>query len=148
MCLTEAQAGSDVGAAVTKAARQPDGTYKISGTKVFISGGDQDLTENIVHLVLARIEGAPLGTKGLSLFIVPKVRVNASGTLGKPNDVTVASIEHKTDLSHASLLETRSTHGRPVRSIDEIPGPTRMKRARWWSSSPSWWSIITRRLAK
>ncbi len=95
MCLTESQAGSDVGSAVSKASLQPDGTYKISGTKIFISGGDQDLTDNVVHLVLARVDNAPPGTKGLSLFIVPRMRVNADGSLGEFNDVTVASIEHK-----------------------------------------------------
>jgi len=95
MCLTEPQAGSDVGAATTKAAKQPDGTYKITGAKIFISGGDQDLTENIIHLVLARVDGAPPGTKGLSLFIVPKFRVKPDGSLGERNDVDVASIEHK-----------------------------------------------------
>ena len=95
MCLTEPHAGSDVGAASSKAERQPDGRYKITGTKVFISGGEQDLTENIVHLVLARAGGAPAGTKGLSLFIVPKMRVNADGSVGGRNDVTVGSIEHK-----------------------------------------------------
>ncbi len=89
MCLTEPHAGSDVGAAVSRAVKQADGTYKISGTKIFISGGDHDLAENIVHLVLARVDGAPAGTKGLSLFIVPRVRD------GKSNDVAVASIEHK-----------------------------------------------------
>ncbi len=99
MCLTEAQAGSDVGAATTKAAKQADGTYKISGAKIFISGGDQDLTENIIHLVLARVDGAPPGTKGLSLFIVPKRRVNADGSVGERNDVDVASIEHKTGIN-------------------------------------------------
>ncbi|HEX7601006.1 MAG TPA: acyl-CoA dehydrogenase family protein, partial [Polyangiaceae bacterium] len=70
MCLTEAQAGSDVGACRTTASRRPDGTYAIKGTKIFISGGDHDLAENIVHLVLARVDGAPAGTKGLSLFLV------------------------------------------------------------------------------
>ena len=95
MCLTEPNAGSDVGAAVTKAAKQADGRYKIQGTKIFISGGDQDLTENIIHLVLARVDGAAPGTKGLSLFIVPKRRVNADGSTGGSNDVAVASIEHK-----------------------------------------------------
>ena len=89
MCLTEPHAGSDVGSASSKAVKQPDGSYKITGTKIFISGGDQDITENIIHLVLARVEGAPAGTKGLSLFIVPRVRD------GKDNDVHVASIEHK-----------------------------------------------------
>jgi|APLak6261679142_1056127.scaffolds.fasta_scaffold00016_79 hypothetical protein len=95
MCLTEPQAGSDVGAASTRAVKQPDGTYKISGSKIFISGGDQDLTENVVHLVLARVENAPAGTKGLSLFIVPRVRSDADGKLGQANDVAVTSIEHK-----------------------------------------------------
>ena len=66
----------------TKAVKQPDGSYKITGTKIFISGGEQDLTENIIHLVLARIEGAPEGTKGISLFIVPKMLVNDDGSLG------------------------------------------------------------------
>jgi alkylation response protein AidB-like acyl-CoA dehydrogenase len=95
MCLTEPHAGSDVGAATTSAKKNADGTYSIRGTKIFISGGDHDLAENVVHLVLARIEGAKAGTKGLSLFIVPRVRVNEDGTLGAENDVQVASIEHK-----------------------------------------------------
>ncbi|UJR79652.1 acyl-CoA dehydrogenase [Sandaracinus amylolyticus] len=95
MCLTEPHAGSDVGAARTTAKALPDGTYKIQGTKIFISGGDHDCADNIVHLVLARIDGAEAGTKGLSLFIVPKYRVDANGNLGAPNDVKVASIEHK-----------------------------------------------------
>ncbi len=95
MCLTEPHAGSDVGSATSKAVKLPDGKFKISGTKIFISGGDHDLADNIVHLVLARIEGAPAGTKGLSLFIVPKKRVNADGSLGQLNDVQVTSIEHK-----------------------------------------------------
>lgn len=95
MCLTEPHAGSDVGAAKTTARRNPDGTYSIKGTKIFISAGDHDLTDNIIHLVLARIEGAAPGTKGLSLFIVPKYRLNADGTPGQSNDVSVGSIEHK-----------------------------------------------------
>ena len=95
MCLTEPQAGSDVGSARTVARKLPDGTYAIQGTKIFISGGDHDLAENIVHLVLARVEGAPPGTKGLSLFVVPKVRILPDGSLGGSNDVTVGSIEHK-----------------------------------------------------
>ncbi|MDP3237296.1 MAG: acyl-CoA dehydrogenase [Myxococcales bacterium] len=95
MCLSEPHAGSDVGSSVTKAVKLPDGRFKISGTKIYISGGDHDLADNIVHLVLARIEGAPAGTKGLSLFIVPKKRANADGALGEHNDVQVASIEHK-----------------------------------------------------
>ena len=95
MCLTEADAGSDVGAVRTKAVKNADGTYSISGTKMFISSGDFDMVENIIHPVLARVEGAPPGTKGLSLFIVPKFRVNADGTLGEPNDVQTAKLEHK-----------------------------------------------------
>ncbi|HKD41021.1 MAG TPA: acyl-CoA dehydrogenase [Myxococcaceae bacterium] len=95
MCLTEPQAGSDVGAAQSIALKNPDGTYRIRGTKIFISGGDHDLTENIIHLVLARVENAPPGTKGLSLFIVPKKRINADGSTGPANDVQVGSIEHK-----------------------------------------------------
>ncbi|HTG49910.1 MAG TPA: acyl-CoA dehydrogenase, partial [Gemmatimonadales bacterium] len=95
MCLTEPHAGSDVGAAKTSARRLGNGRYAIKGTKVFISGGDHDLADNIVHLVLARVEGAPPGTKGLSLFIVPKKKISADGQVGGTNDVTVGSIEHK-----------------------------------------------------
>jgi alkylation response protein AidB-like acyl-CoA dehydrogenase len=102
MCLTEPQAGSDVGSAKTSASRQADGSYLIRGTKIFISAGDHDLTENIVHLVLARVEGAPAGTKGLTLFIVPKIRADESGTLGDPNDVEVANIEHKMGINGSS----------------------------------------------
>src|SRR5262244_855170 len=92
MCLTEPHAGSDVGAAKTSAKRLGNGRYAIKGTKVFISGGDHDLAENIVHLVLARVENAPPGTKGLSLFIVPKKKISAEGKVGASNDVTVGSI--------------------------------------------------------
>jgi len=95
MCLTEPQAGSDVGASKARAVKQPDGTYKITGEKIFITSGDQDLTDNIIHLVLARTPDAPSGTKGLSLFIVPKVRVNPDGSMAGPNDVACANIEHK-----------------------------------------------------
>ena len=95
MCLTEPQAGSDVGSARTSAKKNPDGSYSIQGTKLFISGGDHDLAENVIHLVLARVEGAPAGTKGLTLFIVPRVRTNADGSLGDTNDVAVGGIEHK-----------------------------------------------------
>jgi alkylation response protein AidB-like acyl-CoA dehydrogenase len=95
MCLSEPHAGSDVGATRTRARGLDGNVFAITGTKCWISSGDHDLTENIVHLVLARIEGAPSGTRGLSLFIVPKIWVNEDGTLGEPNDVTTASIEHK-----------------------------------------------------
>lgn len=95
MCLTESQAGSDVGAVKTKARKNKDGTYSISGGKIFITGGETDLTENIIHIVLARIEGDPEGTKGLSCFVVPKIRVNDDGSLGEDNDVNCVGIEHK-----------------------------------------------------
>jgi acyl-CoA dehydrogenase len=95
MNLTEPQCGTDLGLLRTKAVKQPDASYKITGSKIFISGGEHDLTENIIHLVLARIEGAPAGIKGVSLFVVPKVLVNADGSLGAPNGVTCGSIEHK-----------------------------------------------------
>lgn len=99
MNLTEPQAGSDVGAVATKAyPTSTPGVYKIKGTKIFISSGDHDICENFVHLVLARIEGAREGTAGLSLFIVPKYRVNDDGTLGPWNDVTTVGIEHKLGL--------------------------------------------------
>lgn len=95
MCLTEPGAGSDVGALRTSAKRLPDGTYQITGTKCFISAGDHDLTPNIIHPVLARIEGDPPGTKGISIFIVPKYRVNDDGSQGEFNDVITGNIEHK-----------------------------------------------------
>lgn len=102
MCLTEPHAGSDVGTASTSAERLPDGRYRIRGTKIFISGGDHDLTENIIHLVLARVVGAPPGTKGLSLFIVPKFRLREDGSPGERNDVQTASIEHKMGINGSS----------------------------------------------
>jgi alkylation response protein AidB-like acyl-CoA dehydrogenase len=95
MNLTEPQAGSDVGAVRTKAVPQADGTYRIFGTKIYISFGEHDMAENIVHLVLARTPDAPAGTKGISCFIVPKYLVNDDGSLGARNDVKVVSIEHK-----------------------------------------------------
>ncbi len=95
MCLTEPHCGSDVGAATTTARANGDGTYSIRGTKIFISAGDHDFADNIVHMVLARVDGAPAGTKGLTLFIVPKFRVNADGSRGGSNDVSVGNIEHK-----------------------------------------------------
>ena len=95
MNLTEPQAGSDLAAVRTKADPQPDGTFKIAGTKIFITWGEHDMADNIVHLVLARVVGAPEGVKGISLFVVPKFMVNADGTLGARNDVQCVSIEHK-----------------------------------------------------
>ncbi|QCI66161.1 acyl-CoA dehydrogenase [Phreatobacter stygius] len=95
MNLTEPSAGSDLAALRTKAERAGDGTYRITGNKIFITYGEHDLTENIVHLVLARLPDAPAGTKGISLFIVPKFLVNADGSIGQRNDVRCHSIEHK-----------------------------------------------------
>lgn len=95
MNLTEPHCGTDLGLIKTKAVPNGDGSYAITGTKIFISAGEHDLTENIVHLVLARIEGAPAGTKGISLFVVPKRLVNADGSLGEANKVSCGSIEHK-----------------------------------------------------
>ena len=95
MLLTEPEAGTDVGALTTTAVKNDDGTYSISGNKIFISSGEHDMAENIIHPVLARIEGAPEGTKGISLFLVPKIRVNDDGSLGEPNDVICTGIEEK-----------------------------------------------------
>jgi len=99
MCLTEPGAGSDLGVLKTKAIRTPAGTFQIQGTKQFITYGDHDLTENIIHPVLARIEGDPEGSKGISIFLVPKISVNPDGSLGVPNDVACTGIEHKMGLN-------------------------------------------------
>lgn len=95
MCLTEAHCGSDVGLLRTRAQKSDGGNYAITGTKIFISGGEQDITDNIIHTVLARLEGAPEGTKGISLFVVPKFLVNEDGSLGERNTVHCGSIEKK-----------------------------------------------------
>ena len=95
MCLTEPHAGTDLGIIRTKAEPQADGSYKVTGTKIFITGGEHDLTENIIHLVLAKLPDAPAGAKGISLFLVPKVMVNDDGSLGEKNNVACGSIEHK-----------------------------------------------------
>jgi len=106
MLLTEPEAGSDVGALATTAVTNDDGTYSITGSKIFISSGEHNLADNIVHTVLARIEGAPTGTKGISLFLVPKIWVNDDGSLGKFNDVICTGIERK-----------MGTHGNPTCSL-------------------------------
>lgn len=98
MCLTEAHCGSDVGMLKTKAINNGDGTYTLSGTKIFISGGEQDMTDNIVHAILARVEGAPEGTKGVSLFITSKYWVEEDGSMGEFNNITCGSIEKKMGL--------------------------------------------------
>jgi alkylation response protein AidB-like acyl-CoA dehydrogenase len=106
MCLTEPDAGTDVGHILTKAVPDPDSddprVYKIEGTKRFITCGEHDLTENIIHLLLAKIEGAPEGTRGISLFIVPKIWVNPDGSLGEPNDMYCTGLEHKMGIHGSS----------------------------------------------
>jgi acyl-CoA dehydrogenase len=101
MVLTESEAGSDVGALRAKAVPADDGTYRISGSKIFITWGDHDLADNVIHLVLARLPDAPPGTKGISLFVVPKMLVGDDGTIGGRNNVETVSIEHKLGI-HAS----------------------------------------------
>jgi alkylation response protein AidB-like acyl-CoA dehydrogenase len=121
MNLTEPQAGSDVGALRTQATPRGDGTWSIKGTKIYISFGDHDLAPNIVHLVLARTPGAPAGTRGISLFLVPKFRLDANGAPGDFNDVRVVSIEHKLGL-HASPTCVLS-FGDADDCIGELIGP-------------------------
>ncbi|MEM9100943.1 MAG: acyl-CoA dehydrogenase C-terminal domain-containing protein [Pseudomonadota bacterium] len=113
MCLTEPHCGSDLGLLRTKAVPNDNGTYLISGTKIFISAGEHDLTDNIIHLVLARLPDAPQGTKGISLFIVPKFLVNNDGTLSDRNTVNCASIEHKMGLNGSATC---------VMNFDEATG--------------------------
>ena len=112
MQLTEPQAGSDVGALRTRADKQADGTYRIKGTKIFITYGEHDMTDNIVHFVLARLPDAPAGTKGISLFLIPKFMVNADGSLGARNDIYASGVEHKLGM-HASptCTMTMGDHG-------------------------------------
>ena len=95
MCLTEPHCGTDLGQVKTRAEPNGDGTYSVTGTKIFISAGDHDFTDNIVHVVLARLPDAPAGTKGISLFIIPKLKVNADGSAGEPNNVSCGSLEKK-----------------------------------------------------
>jgi len=102
MCLTEPQCGTDLAQVKTRAVPQKGGSYKITGTKIFISAGEHDLTENIVHIVLARLPDAPEGTRGISLFVVPKFKVKADGTLGERNAVNCGSIEHKMGIRASS----------------------------------------------
>ena len=112
MQLTEPQAGSDVGALRSRAERAPDGSYRITGTKIFITYGDHDMSDNIVHFVLARLPDAPAGTKGISLFLIPKFLVNADGSLGNRNDIYVSGIEHKLGMHAApTCTMTMGDHG-------------------------------------
>jgi alkylation response protein AidB-like acyl-CoA dehydrogenase len=95
MCLSEPQAGSSLADITTRAIEQPDGSYRLTGNKMWISAGEHELSDNIVHLVLAKIPGGPPGVKGISLFVVPKYLVNTDGTLGERNDVVLAGLNHK-----------------------------------------------------
>ena len=143
MQLTEPQAGSDVGALRTRAERAADGSYRIKGTKIFITYGDHDMTDNIVHFVLARLPDAPAGTKGISLFLIPKFLVNADGSLGERNDIYASGVEHKLGM-HASptctmtmgdqgrrdrLPDRRGKSRHALHVHDDEPGPAR-RRAR------------------
>lgn len=105
MCLTEPQCGSDLAQVTTKAEPQGDGTYKVTGTKIFISCGEHDMTDNIIHCVLARLPGAPEGTKGISLFLVPKRKVADDGTVGDLNGVNIGRIEDKMGCHGSSTCE-------------------------------------------
>ncbi|MBU2490013.1 MAG: acyl-CoA dehydrogenase [Proteobacteria bacterium] len=123
MCLTEPSAGSDVGALTTVAKRNPDGTYSISGTKIFISAGENDLVENIIHPVLARIEGDPEGTPGISIFLVPKYRVNQDGSPGEFNDVVCDRIEEKMGIHGSATCQL--TFGPKGQCVGELLGEER-----------------------
>jgi hypothetical protein len=123
MVLTEPEAGSDVGALRTKAVPNQDGTYSISGTKIFISWGEHDLTDNIIHMVLARTPDAPPGTRGISMFLVPKFLVNQDGTLGDRNTLKAVSLEHKMGI-HASP-HVHDDEQRPVVRRPRGPGGIR-----------------------
>ncbi|MDH4483179.1 MAG: acyl-CoA dehydrogenase [Rhodoferax sp.] len=122
MNLTEPQAGSDLAMVRTRAEPQPDGTYKVFGTKIYITWGEHDMADNIVHLVLARVQGAPEGVKGISLFVVPKFLVNADGSLGARNDVHCVSIEHKMGIKASATAVLQYGDGM-VASIADSTGP-------------------------
>lgn len=123
MDLTEAQAGSDVGAVRTRAVRNTDGTYSITGSKIFITGGEQNLTQNIIHILLARIEGDPEGTKGLSCFVLPKIRVAQDGAPGEFNDITCSGIEHKMGMKGSATAVLN--FGDNGNCLAELLGPER-----------------------
>ncbi|MFY8074716.1 MAG: acyl-CoA dehydrogenase family protein, partial [Sphingorhabdus lacus] len=121
MNLTEPQAGSDVGALRATATPLGDGRYQIRGQKIYISFGDHDMVENIVHLVLARTPGAPAGTKGISLFLVPKYQLAADGSIGKANDIKVVSIEHKMGINASPTCVL--AFGEEGECVGELIGP-------------------------
>jgi alkylation response protein AidB-like acyl-CoA dehydrogenase len=120
MCLSEPQAGSSLADIATRAEPQPDGTYRLVGTKMWISGGDHDLSENIVHLVLARTPGSPPGVKGISLFVVPKWLVDDDGRLGERNDVVLAGLNHK--MGYRGTVNTVLSFGEGIHAPGGVPG--------------------------
>lgn len=120
MCLSEPQAGSSLADITTRAEPRPDGTYRLFGTKMWISGGDHEMGENIVHLVLAKIPGGPVGTKGISLFIVPRVLVGADGSPGERNDVALAGLNHK--MGYRGTVNTLLNFGEGKFTPDGAPG--------------------------
>ncbi|HEX2072216.1 MAG TPA: acyl-CoA dehydrogenase [Geodermatophilus sp.] len=120
MALSEPQAGSSLADITTRAERQDDGTYRLTGNKMWISGGDHELTENIVHLVLAKIPGGPPGVKGISLFVVPKILVNPDGSLGERNDVVLAGLNHK--MGYRGTTNTLLNFGEGVHTPGGRPG--------------------------
>ena len=121
MCLSETQAGSSLGDIKTAATLHDDGTYRISGSKMWISGGEHDLSENIIHMVLAKIPGGPAGVKGISLFIVPKYLVNSDGSLGSRNDVQLAGVNHK--LGQRGIVNTFLKFGEQENCVGYLVGP-------------------------
>ena len=121
MCLTEPHCGTDLGILRTRAVPQDDGSYEVSGTKIFVTGGDHDLADNIIHLVLAKLPDAPAGSKGISLFLVPKFLVNEDGSVGERNGVTCGSIEHKMGIkgSATCVLNFDNARGWLVGNLNE-----------------------------
>ena len=119
MCLTESHAGSDLGIINTKATPLDDGSYEVTGNKIFITGGEHDLTSNIIHLVLAKLPDAPAGPRGISLFLVPKINVNDDETLGEPNNVSCGAIEHKMGI-HASATCVMNFDGAKGYLVGEV----------------------------
>ena len=126
MCLTESQCGTDLGLIKTKAIKQNDGSFSLTGQKIFITSGDHDLTENIIHLVLAKIPGSPMGTKGISLFLVPKFNVNEGGKIGSRNGVKTLSIESKMGIKGSPTCVLNFENARGFLIGDENKGLSSM----------------------
>ena len=137
MCLTEPVCGTDLGLLKTKAIEQPDGTYKLTGQKMFITSGDHDLTENIIHLVIARASDSPAGTKGISLFLVPKFIVKEDGTIGPRNGISTGSIETKMGIkgSATCVLNFDEATGYMICLLYTSPSPRDLSTSRMPSSA-------------